>query len=289
MPNQNFIGGAWVAARSGATDEVAEPGDRRGARRGPGQRTPPTSTRRSSRGQAAFDAWSAHDAPRARSEALHKVADAIEADLDTIKRLEMENCGKPAVDDRVRDGPHRSTTGASSPAGPGSSRAAPAGEYLEEHTSLRAPRPARRGRLDRAVELPDQHGDLEARTRARGRQHRGAEAVGAHAADRAAARRDHRRHPADGRAQRRDRPGRDRRRRARAPPRRSRWCRSPAASRPASSSPAPRPRRSSACTSSSAARRRWSSSTTPTSRPRSRSSPTWRITTPARTAPRRVG
>ncbi len=44
---------------------------------------------------AAFDEWSTMT-PRGRSERLHKVADAIEADLDTIKRIEMENCGKPA-------------------------------------------------------------------------------------------------------------------------------------------------------------------------------------------------
>ena len=84
---------------------------------------------------------------------------------------------------------------------------------------------------------------------------------------RAAARRDHRRHPPAGRAQRRDRPGRDRGRRARAPPRGRDGVAHRRASRPASSSPGPRPRRSSACTSSSAARRRSSSSTTPTSRP----------------------
>ena len=72
--------------------------------------------------------------PRARSEALYAVADAIEADMDTIKRLEMENCGKPAgmiefemdltVDNwRFFAGGARNLDGRA------------AGEYLEEHTS----------------------------------------------------------------------------------------------------------------------------------------------------------
>ena len=112
-----------------------------------------------------------------------------------------------------------------------------AGEYLEDHTSFVRRDPLGVVGVDRAVELPAQHGDVEARARARRRQHRGAEAVGAHAADRAAARRDHRRHPPAGRAQRRDRPGRDRGRRARARTPTSRWCRSPATSRPARPSP----------------------------------------------------
>mgnify|MGYP003347785032 CR=1 FL=1 len=43
----------------------------------------------------AFETWG-RMTPRARSEVLHKVADAIEADLDELKRIEMENCGKPA-------------------------------------------------------------------------------------------------------------------------------------------------------------------------------------------------
>ena len=99
------------------------------------------------------------------------------------------------------------------------------------------PRPARRGGVDRAVELPAQHGHLEGRARARRGQHRGAQAVGAHAAHRAAPRRDHRRHPPARRAQRRHRSGRDRGRRARRPTPTSPWCRSPATSPPARPSP----------------------------------------------------
>ena len=51
------------------------------------------------------------------------------------------------------------------------------------------PRPGRRRGLDRAVELPAVHGGLEARARARDRQHRRPQAVGPHAAVRAAVRR----------------------------------------------------------------------------------------------------
>ena len=118
--------------------------------------------------------------------------------------LEIRNVGKPALDHRLRDGPHRRQLALLRgrrplPRGPGRRRV-----HGGPHV-VHAPRPARRRRVDRAVELPAQHGDVEARPRARGRQHRGAEAVGAHAAHRAAARGDHRRHPAAGRAQRRDR------------------------------------------------------------------------------------
>ena len=232
-----------------------EPGDRRGARRGAGERRRRRRRRGRRRGRrvrrrgrATTPRERSRDAaqgrrrdrgrPRRRSSSSRCATSAsprsiIEFEMD----LTVDNWRFFAGGARFLEG-----------------RAA--GEYLEEHTSFRAPRPARRRRVDRAVELPAQHGDLEARARARGRQHGRAEAVGAHAAQRAAARRDHRRHPPARRAQRRDRPGRDRGRRARARIPTSRWCRSPATSRPARSSPGPRPTRSSACTSSSAARRR---------------------------------
>jgi 1-pyrroline dehydrogenase len=73
--------------------------------------------------------------PRARSEVLHRVADAIEADLPTLSRLEMENCGKPASIiefemDLTLDNWRFFAGGARFLEG----RAA--GEYLDEHTSF---------------------------------------------------------------------------------------------------------------------------------------------------------
>jgi hypothetical protein len=44
--------------------------------------------------EAAFEAWSGKT-PRQRSEVLHAVADAIEADMPELSRLECENVGKP--------------------------------------------------------------------------------------------------------------------------------------------------------------------------------------------------
>ena len=112
---------------------------------------------------------------------LTKVADAIEADLPALSELEIRNVGKPRsiIDfemDLTVDNWRFFAAGARFLEG----RAA--GEYLEGHTSFLRRDPIGVVALDRAVELPAQHGDLEGRPRARGRQHGGAEAVGADAA-----------------------------------------------------------------------------------------------------------
>ncbi len=132
MPHQNFIAGRWVDAQDGATDTVLNPAT------GEAIATVPASGAADvdaavAAAKAAFNGWRTAT-PRARSEALHAVADAIEADLDTIKALEMENCGKPAgmiefemdltLDNwRFFAGGARHLSGVA------------AGEYLEEHTS----------------------------------------------------------------------------------------------------------------------------------------------------------
>ena len=200
MPHENFIGGKWVPAKSGATDKVREPGDRRGARRGAGERR----GRRRGRGRGrggAFEEWS-NTTPRQRFEALAKIADAIEADMETIRDLEMRNVGKPLsiIDfemDLTVDNWRFFGAGARFLEGRGRRRVHGGAHVVP------APRPARCRGVDRAVELPAQHGDVEARSRARRRQHGRAEAVGAHAAHRAAPRGDHGRHPPARRAQRR--------------------------------------------------------------------------------------
>jgi len=132
MPDQNFIGGSWVDARSGAIDEVLNPATGEVLAKVPASDAADIDAAVDA-AAAAFDEWSTMT-PRGRSEILHRVADAIEADLDTIKRLEMQNCGKPAsiiefemdltVDNwRFFAGGARFLEGRA------------AGEYLEEHTS----------------------------------------------------------------------------------------------------------------------------------------------------------
>ena len=132
MPNQNYIAGSWVPAQSGKTDDVINPAT------GDVIATVPASDAADvdaavAAAKAAYGSWRTLT-PRARSEALFAVADAIEADLDTIKRLEMENCGKPAgmiefEMDLTLDNWRFFAGGARFLEG----RAA--GEYIEEHTS----------------------------------------------------------------------------------------------------------------------------------------------------------
>ena len=132
MPDQNFIGGSWMDARGGATDEILNPATGEVLAKVPASDAPDVDVAVEA-AAGAFEAWSTMT-PRGRSEILHKVADAIEADLDTIKRLEMQNCGKPASMiefemDLTLDNWRFFAGGARFLEG----RAA--GEYLEEHTS----------------------------------------------------------------------------------------------------------------------------------------------------------
>jgi 1-pyrroline dehydrogenase len=132
MPDQNFIGGTWVDARGGATDEVLNPATGEVLAKVPASDAADVDAAVEA-AAGAFEAWSTMT-PRGRSEVLHKVADAIEADLDTIKRIEMQNCGKPASMiefemDLTLDNWRFFAAGARFLEG----RAA--GEYLEEHTS----------------------------------------------------------------------------------------------------------------------------------------------------------
>jgi len=93
MEMLNYIGGAWKPSSDGATSEVVNPatGESMGA--------VPVSTAGDvdaavAAAQAAFPAW-ADKTPRERSETLFKVADVIEANLDELRTLEMDNVGKP--------------------------------------------------------------------------------------------------------------------------------------------------------------------------------------------------
>jgi 1-pyrroline dehydrogenase len=132
VPHENFIAGEWVPARGGRTDDVLAPATGAVLAQVPASDAADVDAAVDAAAEA-FEAWRT-TTPRARSEMLAAVADAIEADLATIKRIEMENCGKPAgmiefemdltVDNwRFFAGGARHLGGLA------------AGEYLEEHTS----------------------------------------------------------------------------------------------------------------------------------------------------------
>ncbi|MDQ1467369.1 MAG: betaine-aldehyde dehydrogenase, partial [Actinomycetota bacterium] len=93
MANENFIGGTWVAARDGRTDEVVNPAT--------GEVIATVSSSDSadveaavSAASGAFEAWST-STPRHRAEVLHRVAQAVEDDVATLSEIEMRNVGKP--------------------------------------------------------------------------------------------------------------------------------------------------------------------------------------------------
>jgi 1-pyrroline dehydrogenase len=93
MAKQNFIGGKWIDARGGATDKVLNPATGEVLDEVASSDAADVDAAVAAAG-GAFDEW-AGTTPRARSELLHKVADAIAADLDTIQTLEIDNVGKP--------------------------------------------------------------------------------------------------------------------------------------------------------------------------------------------------
>ena len=133
MAHQNYIGGAWKDAASGATDTVRNPATGEALAEVPSSDAVDVDAAVAA-AAAAFADWS-RKTPRARAEALAKVADAIEADLDTIQTLEIDNVGKPESIiefemDLTVDNWRFFAAGARFLEG----RAA--GEYMEEHTSF---------------------------------------------------------------------------------------------------------------------------------------------------------
>jgi 1-pyrroline dehydrogenase len=133
MARDNFIGGTWKPARSGATDPVIDPAT--GARLDDVASSDAADVDDAvAAAAAAFGAWSA-TTPRQRFEMLSKVADAIEADLPKLQDLEVRNVGKPLsiIDfemDLTVDNWRFFAAGARFLDG----RAA--GEYMEGHTSF---------------------------------------------------------------------------------------------------------------------------------------------------------
>ncbi|MGN6693626.1 MAG: aldehyde dehydrogenase family protein, partial [Aquihabitans sp.] len=132
VDGQHFIDGSWRPARSGATDDVVNPATGAVITAVPSGDAADVDDAVAA-AAAAFASWG-KTTPRERSEKLLALADAVERDLPELKRLEMENVGKPAsiVDfefdltvDNIRffAGAARCLDGAA------------AGEYLPDHTS----------------------------------------------------------------------------------------------------------------------------------------------------------
>lgn len=132
MLSSNFINGEWRDSLDGATDSVINPATGEAIGSVPSSGVADVDAAVTAAANA-FESWG-RMTPRGRSEILHKVADAIEADLENLKRIEMENCGKPASMiefemDLTLDNWRFFAGGARFLEG----RAG--GEYLEEHTS----------------------------------------------------------------------------------------------------------------------------------------------------------
>ena len=204
-------GGEWCGRRG------ARPGDRRGARQGAVERQG-RRRRRGRRGRHGVrDLGPGHAARAGRAP-----AGAGRRGRGQPRRAEAPRDGQrrqAGVDHRLRVRPHGRQPpllrrSRSLPRHAGRGRV-PRGPHLDA-----APRPARRVRRHRAVELPAQHGRVEAGPGTGRRQHLHPQALRAHAPHGAEAGRDRRRHLPARRVQRAVRPGRDRRRRAGAPPRR---------------------------------------------------------------------
>jgi 1-pyrroline dehydrogenase len=133
MARENYIGGAWVPAQGGATDLVVAPAT--GEPLDEVASSDATDVDAAVEAAAdAFPSWAART-PRDRSEVLHQVADAIDADMERLRELEVANVGKPVgmiefemdltVDNwRFFAGGARFLEGRA------------AGEYYEEHTSF---------------------------------------------------------------------------------------------------------------------------------------------------------
>ena len=250
---QQFIGGQWVDAASGETLDVENPAT------GEVVATVPASgaadvDRAVDAAATAFEIVVADHAPDAqpraaqdrrhpRRERRRARAPRVQPDGQADRRRDRRD------DDLVRPVPllRRRLPGDGGPRG----HRVPRGPHLDG-----PPRPGRRRRVDRALELPAVHGGLEARARARDRQHRRPQAVGPHAAVGAAVRRARRGRAARGRPQRAVGLGRRDRRPARRAPEGPHGLDHRRHRRPASTSRRSRPARSSGSTSSSAARPR---------------------------------
>ena len=215
---QNFIDGERRPAADGSSEPILNPATGEQIATAPlsGEDDVDAAVQAAKR---AFPDWS-ETPPGERALALLRIADALEENGDELSQLESLNVGKPVESMKARRdaGPGRQPAllrrRGALPRRP-RRRRVHEGLHVDD-----PPRAGRRRRSDRAVELPADDGDLEDRAGARRREHGGAEAVRADAADRGAPRRDRCRAPSEGRAERDLRPRGAGRRGPRPPPRR---------------------------------------------------------------------
>ena len=133
MAHLNFIGGKWVPAQSGVTDEVLAPATGAVIASVPSSDAADVDAAVNA-AKAAFAEWGTAT-PRTRSEALLALADRLEENLDELKAIEGENVGKPVsiIDfefDLTIDN-LRFFAGAAR-----TMDAQAAGEYMDDHTSM---------------------------------------------------------------------------------------------------------------------------------------------------------
>jgi 1-pyrroline dehydrogenase len=93
MEMLNRIGETWLPSADGSTTQVMNPATDQTIGAVP-MSTPSDVDAAVKEAQAAFPEWS-EKTPRERSEILFAVADVIEANLDELRALEVENVGKP--------------------------------------------------------------------------------------------------------------------------------------------------------------------------------------------------
>jgi betaine-aldehyde dehydrogenase len=125
---RNFIGGEYVDGRTDSTTEIINPATGSVVATAPVSGQEDVDAAYAAAEQAFAGEWGA-TTPSERQQALLKFADAVEAHADELIALESENTGKIKPSPRVRRSRRWSTSCASSPARPASSRAGPA-EYM---------------------------------------------------------------------------------------------------------------------------------------------------------------
>jgi len=93
MLDKNFIGGKWVSAVDGATDQILDPATGEVIGTAPASGAPDIDAAVLAASRA-FESWS-RKTPRERSEILHRVADAVAENIEELSRIECRNVGKP--------------------------------------------------------------------------------------------------------------------------------------------------------------------------------------------------
>src|SRR5258708_16502332 len=93
MGSENFIGGTWVAARDGRTDEVVNPATGEVIATVASSDTADVDAAVAA-ASAAFAAWSS-TTPRHRSEVMNAVAQAVPDDGAELSEVQMRHGGQP--------------------------------------------------------------------------------------------------------------------------------------------------------------------------------------------------